>query len=145
MRFFTLWNAQERKTMLKIADEMGPVSMNTVDDRNERSTRTLNAVRELAPKIRAASDEIEQGRRLPLHLVEQMQRAGVFRMAMPRAWGGPELNVLSQLRVIEALSIGDASAGWCAMIGNDGGSVSALFDWRGNWQPVFSVAISTKM
>ena len=24
-------------------------------------------------------------------------------------------------------------------------SVSALFDWRGNWQPVFSVAISTKM
>jgi indole-3-acetate monooxygenase len=83
--------------------------------------------------------------RLPLNLVEQMQRAGVFRMAMPRAWGGPELNVLSQLRVIEALSIADASAGWCAMIGNDGGSVSALFDWRGNWQPVFSVAISTKM
>jgi hypothetical protein len=60
--------------MLKIADEMGPVSMNTVACRNERSTRT---VRELAPKIRAASDEIEQGRRLPLHLVEQMQRAGV--------------------------------------------------------------------
>ena len=77
--------------MLKIADEMGPVSMNTMADRNERSTRTLNAVRELAPKIRAAADEIEQGRRLPLHLVEQMQRAGVFRMAMPRAWGGPEL------------------------------------------------------
>ena len=24
-------------------------------------------------------------------------------------------------------------------------SVSALFDWRGNWQPVFSVTISTKM
>jgi alkylation response protein AidB-like acyl-CoA dehydrogenase len=100
----------------------------TVADRNERSTRTLNAVRELAPKIRAASDEIEQGRRLPLHLVEQMQRAGVFRMAMPRAWGGPELNVLSQLRVIEALSIADASAGWCAMIGNDGGYMTAYID-----------------
>jgi hypothetical protein len=76
-RFFTLWKAQERKPMLKIADERGPVSMNTVACRNERSTRTLDAVRELAPKIRAASDEIEQGRRLPLHLVEQMQRAGV--------------------------------------------------------------------
>jgi len=49
-------------------------------------------------------------------------------MAMPRAWGGPELNVLSQLRVIEALSIADASAGWCAMIGNDGGYMTAYID-----------------
>jgi indole-3-acetate monooxygenase len=114
--------------MLKIADEMGPVSMRTVAKRNERSIRTLDAVRQLAPKIRAASDEIEQGRRLPLHIVEQMQRAGVFRMAMPRAWGGPELNLLSQLRVIEALSIADASAGWCAMIGSDGGYLTAYID-----------------
>ena len=114
--------------MLKIADEIDPVAIKTVADRNERSTRTLDAVRELAPKIRAASDEIEQGRRLPLRVVEQMQRAGVFRMAMPRAWGGPELNLLSQLRVIEALSIADASAGWCAMIGVDGGYVTAYID-----------------
>jgi indole-3-acetate monooxygenase len=114
--------------MLKIADEMGPVAIKIVAKRNERSTRTLDAVRELAPKIRAASDEIENGRRLPLHIVEQMQRAGVFRMAMPRAWGGPELNVLSQLRVIEALSIADASAGWCAMIGMDAGYLTAYID-----------------
>src|SRR5258708_29954270 len=63
-----------------------------------------------------------------IHIVEQMQRAGVFRMAMPRAWGGPELNLLSQLRVIEALSIADASAGWCAMIGADGGYLTAYID-----------------
>jgi alkylation response protein AidB-like acyl-CoA dehydrogenase len=114
--------------MLKIAYEMDPAAIKTVAKRNERSTQTLDAVRELAPKIRAASDEIEKGRRLPLRIVEQMQRAGVFRMAMPRAWGGPELNLLSQLRVIEALSIADASAGWCAMIGADGGYLSAFID-----------------
>ena len=114
--------------MLKIADETGPVAMRTEAERNERSIRTLDAVRELAPKIRAAADEIEQGRRLPLDLVHEMQRAGVFRMAMPRAWGGPELNLLSQLRVIEALSIADASAGWCAMIGADGGYMTAYID-----------------
>jgi len=114
--------------MLKIAHEIDPVAIETVAKRNERSTRTLDAVREPAPKIRAAADEIEKGRRLPLHLVEQMQRAGVFRMAMPRAWGGPELNVLSQLRVIEALSIADASAGWCAMIGMDAGYLTAYID-----------------
>src|SRR6266481_1923389 len=113
--------------MLKIADEMDLLSTKTVA-RDERSNRTLDAVRELAPKIRAASDEIEKGRRLPLRIVEQMQRAGVFRMAMPRAWGGPELDVLSQLRVIEALSIADASAGWCAMIGMDAGYLTAYID-----------------
>jgi alkylation response protein AidB-like acyl-CoA dehydrogenase len=114
--------------MLKIADETDPVATETVAERSERSVRTLDAVRELAPKIRAAAGEIEQGRRLPLDLVREMQRAGVFRMAMPRAWGGPELNLLSQLRVIEALSIADASAGWCAMIGSDGGYVTAYID-----------------
>src|SRR5216683_6369653 len=119
---------QERSAMLKIAHEMDPIATKTVANRNERSNRTLDAVRELAPRIRAAADEIENGRRLPLHIVEQMQLAGVFRMAMPRAWGGPELNLLSQLRVIEALSIADASAGWCAMIGSDGGYLTAYID-----------------
>ena len=115
--------------MLKIADEiMGPVAMKGGAVRNERSNRTLEAVRELAPKIRAAADEIEKGRRLPRNIVREMQRAGVFRMAMPREWGGPELNLLSQLRVLEALSIADASAGWCATIGVDGGYLTAYID-----------------
>ena len=102
--------------------------MRPLVERDERSTRTLDAVRELAPKIRAAAAEIEQERRLPLHIVERIQRAGVFRMAMPRAWGGPELDLLSQIRVIEALSSADASAGWCAMIGADAGYLTAYID-----------------
>lgn len=97
-------------------------------DSDESATRTLNAARELGPTIRAAADEIEQGRRLPMHLVREMQRAGMFRMAMPRSWGGPELDILTQVRVIEALSIADASAGWCTMIGIDGGYMSAFMD-----------------
>jgi len=97
-------------------------------DSEENATRTLDAARELGPKIRAAADEIEQGRRLPMHLVREMQRAGVFRMAMPRAWGGPELDILTQVRVIEALSSVDASAGWCTMIGIDGGYVTTFID-----------------
>jgi indole-3-acetate monooxygenase len=97
-------------------------------DSDDSAARTLNAARELGPTIRAAADEIEQGRRLPMHLVREMQRAGMFRMAMPRAWGGPELDFLTQVRVIEALSIADASAGWCTMIGVDGGYMSAYVD-----------------
>jgi alkylation response protein AidB-like acyl-CoA dehydrogenase len=114
--------------MLKVADKIGSIAVQAIADTDERAIRTLDAARELGPKIRAAADEIEQGRRLPLRLVGEMQQAGVFRMAMPRAWGGPELDFLSQMRVIEALSIADASAGWCAMIGVDGGYMTAYVD-----------------
>jgi hypothetical protein len=64
----------------------------------EAASRTLSAVRELGPKIRAAANEIEQARRLPLYIVREMQRAGVFRMPMPRAWGGPELDYRWRVR-----------------------------------------------
>lgn len=73
--------------MLKIADETDPVAFKTVDRRNESSTRTLDAVRELAPTIRAATNQIEQGRRLPLDIVREMQRAGVFRGFLFEALG----------------------------------------------------------
>jgi indole-3-acetate monooxygenase len=113
---------------LKTAYEMDSLTVSTIADSRKGAIRTLDAARELSPKIRAAANEIEQGRRLPPHLVQEMQRAGVFRMAMPRAWGGPELDFLSQMRVIEALSMADASAGWCAMIGVDGGYMTAYID-----------------
>jgi indole-3-acetate monooxygenase len=82
----------------------------------------------LAEKIRAASDEIETGRRIPPSIAAAMKQAGVFGMAMPDAWGGPELDPLTQIRVIEALALADGSVGWCAMIGCDGGYVSAFVD-----------------
>lgn len=78
--------------------------------------------------IQACREEIERERRLPLRLVTAMKEAGIFRMPMPREWGGPELDPLSQLRIIEALSIADASVGWCAMIGCDSGYLSAFLD-----------------
>jgi alkylation response protein AidB-like acyl-CoA dehydrogenase len=90
----------------------------------------LAAARALAPQIRAASEEIEAGRRLPLHLVQAMKDAGIFRMPMPRSWGGPEVDPLTQVRIVEELSAVDASVGWCAMIGSDGGFFTAFLEDR---------------
>jgi alkylation response protein AidB-like acyl-CoA dehydrogenase len=86
----------------------------------------LHAAIALAPAIRAMGDEIEQGRRLPASLVRAMKDAGIFGMAMPRAWGGPELDPLTQFRVLEALALADGSVGWCAMINCDGGYITAF-------------------
>ncbi len=88
----------------------------------------VEAARALTPQIRAAGEEIEAGRRLPEPIVDAMKGAGVFRMTMPREWGGPEVDPLTQIRVIEALSYADGSVGWCAMINSDGGYFSAYLD-----------------
>ena len=88
----------------------------------------LQAVRALRPMVEAAAEEIETGRRMPLRIVEAMKAAGVFRMPMPREWGGPENDPLTQIEVIEELSSQNGSVGWCAMIGSDGGYFSALLD-----------------
>jgi indole-3-acetate monooxygenase len=88
----------------------------------------LHAAVGLAEQIRAAGDEIEDGRRLPREIAAAMRKAGVFGMSMPRAWGGAELDPLSQFRVIEALAMANGSAGWCAMINCDGGYVTAFLD-----------------
>jgi alkylation response protein AidB-like acyl-CoA dehydrogenase len=69
----------------------------------------LHAVSEIGPKIRAAGDEMEQMRRIPPHLVQAMKDAGVFGMVLPRSWGAPELDPMTQIRVIEALAIAEAS------------------------------------
>ncbi|MDB5406457.1 MAG: acyl-CoA dehydrogenase, partial [Rhodospirillales bacterium] len=58
----------------------------------------LHAAIEMAAKIQAAGDEIERGRRIPRSIAEALKAAGVFGMAMPRAWGGPELDPLTQFR-----------------------------------------------
>ena len=88
----------------------------------------LHAAILLAEQIRAARDEIEMGRRIPQSISVAMKEAGVFGMAMPRAWGGPELDPLVQIRVIEALAMADGSVGWCAMIGCDSGYITAFLD-----------------
>ncbi|HEX2419662.1 MAG TPA: acyl-CoA dehydrogenase family protein [Micromonosporaceae bacterium] len=82
----------------------------------------------LAPVLRDRAEEIEQARRLPSDVVESLRATGVFRMGFTRDWGGPELSSIEQTEVIEALSYGDPSAGWCAMIGSDTGLYAAFLD-----------------
>ncbi len=89
---------------------------------------TLAAAIALRPAILAVRDQIEQERCLPPYLVKELKQAGVFRMTMPRSWGGTELDPVSQLRVLEEISYADGSVGWCATIGCDTGYFSAYMD-----------------
>jgi indole-3-acetate monooxygenase len=82
----------------------------------------------MGPSIREQADEIERGRCLTPDVVDAMKQAGIFGMAMPREWGGAELDPLEEFRVIETLSRFDGSVGWCAFIGAAGGHWSSWLD-----------------
>lgn len=97
-------------------------------DSDQTNCPVLEAARALAPRIRDAAPEIDRDRRLTPGIVQALKEAGVFGMTMPREWGGPELDPMMQMRVIEALAEADGSVGWCAMINSDGGYCSAFLD-----------------
>lgn len=86
----------------------------------------LNRAKEIVPILKSASVEIEQNRRLPSNIVELLRSSGVFRAAMPKEWGGPELNSMQQTQLIETIATGDVSAAWCSMIGMDSGIYSGF-------------------
>jgi alkylation response protein AidB-like acyl-CoA dehydrogenase len=62
---------------------------------------------------------------MPADLVARAKREGLFRLALPRALGGLELDPLTILEVVEILSEADGSAGWTLLIGNS----TAFFAW----------------
>lgn len=70
----------------------------------------------LAPRVRAEADRMERERRLTPELVQAMAAAGVFRLLVPRALGGLEVEPSTLVTTLEALAEADGSAGWCAMI-----------------------------
>jgi alkylation response protein AidB-like acyl-CoA dehydrogenase len=88
----------------------------------------LRSVRALEPEIRAAADAIETERRLPNNIARALMHAGVFRMGVPRAYGGPELDPMGQVRVVEELSRIEGSAGWLSMISSAGSFLAGFLE-----------------
>lgn len=80
----------------------------------------LDAVSALTPSIAARAEEIERARRLPPDLVDELLAAGCFRMLVPRSHGGAELDLPTQLEVLEELARADASVAWDVAIGSEG-------------------------
>lgn len=77
-----------------------------------QSADPLDRVRELEPLIAGSAGEIERTRRLPAALVAAMKQADLFRLLLPREYGGAELDPPRFIRIIEAIAKLDASTAW---------------------------------
>jgi alkylation response protein AidB-like acyl-CoA dehydrogenase len=83
------------------------------------------------PMIRARRQEIEQARRMPRDLVDELKNTGVFALGVPRAVGGQEAMPLDLMRTIETVAAADGSAGWCVMIATGTNIAAGYMDEAG--------------
>jgi len=72
----------------------------------------LDAARKLVPQIRSCAEQTDAARELPRPLFEALADAGLFRLALPHALGGAELDLPTYVQVIEELGKADASTAW---------------------------------
>src|SRR5262245_14500064 len=72
----------------------------------------VQAAAAMQPVVRGYHDELEREQRLPKALVERFHAAGFYKLVMPRALGGLQVDPLTYVRVVELLAEAAGSAGW---------------------------------
>ncbi|WP_235901184.1 acyl-CoA dehydrogenase family protein [Pontixanthobacter aquaemixtae] len=75
------------------------------------------AIEDMTTGIAARSAEIEEARRLPADIAEDLARAGLFNILKPKEFGGLECTPREMMDLIASLAQINASVGWCVMIG----------------------------
>lgn len=98
---------------------------------SDRPQEFVDRARQVAPLAREHAQAGEEAGRLAAPVVEALREAGLFSLLVPREVGGPEVDVATLVRVIEAVSQGDGAAGWCVMISATTGSAAAALPREG--------------
>jgi alkylation response protein AidB-like acyl-CoA dehydrogenase len=93
----------------------------------EELDSVLNAVREAVPTLRRNGADAEERRWIPDENIELLEKAGVFRAAVPREHGGLDFDVAQQAAVIAEVARGCASTGWLTMVWLTSAAAAALY------------------
>ena len=104
-------------------DAAGPGARAGQDDSGPAA---LARARRLIPLLRSAADRIEAANELPADVLAAMHEARLFRLLLPRAYGGAELRPVDYFQCVEAIAEGDASTAWCMSQGS-GCSMAAAY------------------
>jgi alkylation response protein AidB-like acyl-CoA dehydrogenase len=86
-------------------------------DQTVADAALIEAARRIAPLVRACRDEGERERRLPPQVLAAMHEARLFRMYIPEALGGLEIDPITSMIVVEEIARADAAAAWNLMLG----------------------------
>jgi alkylation response protein AidB-like acyl-CoA dehydrogenase len=76
----------------------------------------LEAVDRISGIVTAHAMEAERDCPLPAAIVDALSTSGVLGMKLPGILGGAEVDLVTQVKVIEALACLDGATAWCAMM-----------------------------
>ncbi len=93
-------------------------------DRVEPPGDCIARARALAPMIAAAAPRIERDGLIVPDVIAAMHAARLFRLLIPRAYGGEELQPVWYVQAVEEIAKADASTAWC-MAQASGSSLAA--------------------
>lgn len=81
---------------------------------------------DLVAEIAKRRDEFERKRHVPRDAIQLMKRAGIFRAATPKCFGGDALAPAEFMRMLERIAIADGSTAWVAAFGSANSYLAAL-------------------
>ncbi|MFC8792642.1 acyl-CoA dehydrogenase family protein [Streptomyces cinereoruber] len=87
----------------------------------------LRGARGLVPLLARNAEQGERDRRLPEETVKSLAAAGLFKLAVPRRYGGHEASVRTLADVSAILAEGDGSSAWVVSVCNSVAWVVSLF------------------
>jgi alkylation response protein AidB-like acyl-CoA dehydrogenase len=82
---------------------------------NATSSATLDEVLKMVERRR---EEFGEQKSVPVDVIAEFKKAGIYRAATPKRFGGDALPPAEFLKIIERISAVDASAGWVASFGS---------------------------
>jgi len=97
-------------------------------DAATRAAEALSRARALRPTLEAAGPTIDEICEAPPNVLEAMYDARLFRLLLPLAYGGEELEPADYIQCVEAIAMGDASVAWCMNQGSGCSMASAFLD-----------------
>ncbi len=97
-------------------------------DQADQAADCIRRARAVAPLVAQATSRVEQERRIPDDLLSALHDARLFRLLLPRACGGEEVEPAVFVEVVEEIAKADASTAWCIGQGSGCSMAAAYLD-----------------
>jgi alkylation response protein AidB-like acyl-CoA dehydrogenase len=87
----------------------------------------LGVIRRVAAEAARRGDEIDQARKFPKDLFDQVAATGAFQVLAPKQYNGLELSLADMNEIVYEAARGNGSFGWLMMVGSAQGVGLGLF------------------
>lgn len=114
---------------------MQPTNISTPDKFNRAKPGVENPLQDadflrFLENVRSRRAEIEQARQVPLDIIDELKKVGMYRALLARRYGGDEHSPVTFLRMVEAISAADGSVGWVASFAGSVVYLAGLPEYR---------------